>query len=79
MMESAARIRKEKMQKIDLEKKNRPKRQELTIEQRQRAEGLLPKAKAMLDEQEDDVKGMNSKLLFSKVATIRDRQIDENR
>ena len=33
----------------------------------------------LLDEQEDDVKGMNSKLLFSKVATIRDRQIDENK
>ena len=60
MMESAAKIRKEKMSKIDLVKKNRPAKQELTIEQRQRAEGLLPRAKAMLDEQEDDVKGMNS-------------------
>jgi len=33
----------------------------------------------MLDEQHDDVKGMNSKLLFSKVATIRDKQIEENK
>jgi len=29
----------------------------------------------MLDEEHDDVKDMNKKLLFSKVATIRDKQL----
>jgi hypothetical protein len=31
----------------------------------------------MLDEDHDDVKHMNQMMLYSKVVTIRDRQLDE--
>ena len=33
----------------------------------------------LIDEQQDDVKDMNTKLLFSKVVTIRDKQLQENK
>ena len=33
----------------------------------------------MLDEQEDDVKGMNQDVMLSKVLTIRDKQLEENK
>lgn len=36
------------------------------------------KTQALLDEQEDDVKQMNNMMLFSKVLSVRDKQVDEN-
>lgn len=33
----------------------------------------------MLDENEDDVKAMNKMMLYSKVVTIRDKQLEENK
>ena len=39
---------------------------------------LLAGAQEKMDEDYDDVKHFNQKVLFSKVATIRDRQINEN-
>ena len=32
-----------------------------------------------MDEREDEVKAMNAMMLFSRVATIRDVQIEENK
>merc|ERR1719182_501729 len=43
------------------------------------ANGVLEKAKQMLDEDMDDVKHMNQMMLYSKVVTIRDAQIMEKR
>ena len=41
--------------------------------------GVLEKAKQALDEEMDDVKHMNQMMLYSKVVTIRDAQIQEKR
>jgi len=44
-----------------------------------KAETLLSKAQKQLDEDLDDVKHMNQMVLYSKVVTIRDKQINENK
>jgi hypothetical protein len=40
---------------------------------------VLGRAKIKLDEEDDSVKEMNKMVLYSKVATIRDRQKDEQK
>ena len=40
---------------------------------------MLGRAKIKLDEEDDSVKEMNKMVLYSKVATIRDRQKDEQK
>ena len=40
---------------------------------------LLNKAQKQLDEEIDDVKHMNQMVLYSKVVTIRDKQLEENK
>ena len=40
---------------------------------------MLSKAQKKLDEDLDDVKHMNQMVLYSKVVTIRDKQIEENK
>merc|ERR1712019_134902 len=40
---------------------------------------VLERAKQMLDEDMDDVKHMNQMMLYSKIVTIRDAQIQEKR
>lgn len=52
---------------------------ELTLEQQQRAQGLLSNAQMQLDEQLDDVKVMNQMMLYSKVVTVRDQQLIEQK
>ena len=52
---------------------------EIEVEQNQRADGLLAKAQQQLDEEHDDVKHMNQMVLYSKVVTIRDKQLEENK
>lgn len=39
----------------------------------------LTRAQHLLDENEDDVKTMNAMMLYSKVVTIRDKQLEENK
>lgn len=41
--------------------------------------GLLAKAQKQMDEEIDDVKHMNQMVLYSKVVTIRDKQLEENK
>jgi len=76
---SSAAARKAKMQELD---KNRAKKTPATdIEQREaeKGQGLLAKAQQQMDEEHDDVKHMNQMVLYSKVVTIRDKQLDENK
>ena len=40
---------------------------------------LLSKAQKKMDNDLDDVKQMNQKVLYSKVVTIRDKQLEENK
>ena len=44
-----------------------------------KADTLLSKAQKQLDEDLDDVKHMNQMVLYSKVVTIRDKQLEENK
>ena len=75
---ASAAARKAKMVEMD---KNRASKLPATdVEQReaQKAQGLLSKAQQQLDEEHDDVKHMNQMVLYTKVATIRDKQLEEN-
>jgi hypothetical protein len=45
--------------------------------EKEKADSLLTKAQQMMDEDHDDVKHMNQMMLYSKVVTIRDRQLEE--
>lgn len=74
MMEAAAKIKKDKLQKLDRDLKQKQGTEvRLTIEQIQRANGMLSRAQQQLDEEHDDVKEMNQRMMFSKVVTIRDK------
>ena len=54
-----------------------PAQQELNINER--ASNLLSKAQMQLDEEQDDVKHMNQMVMYSKIVTIRDKQLEENK
>ena len=51
----------------------------IEIEQSKKADQLLTKAQTMLNEEHDDVKHMNQMVLYSKVVTVRDKQLEENK
>lgn len=42
-------------------------------------DGILAKAQEQLDENIDEVKVMNRMVLYSKVVTVRDKQLEENK
>ena len=74
---AAAKARKQKMMELD---KTRGAKVPLTHQQKfdkDKQETLLTKAMEKLDEEQDDVKHMNQMMLYSKVVTIRDRQLEE--
>ena len=75
----ASRIKKEKMAQLDLARQSKLPPSTLSLEQQQRAQGILSKAQQLLDDQLDDVKKMNEMVLYSKVVTIRDKQLEENK
>lgn len=52
---------------------------EWQVQEKNKADTLLSKAQKQLDEELDDVKHMNQMVLYSKVVTIRDKQIEENK
>ena len=56
----------------------RPKSQ-IEIENEKKSMQLLQRAQFLLDEQKDDVKAMNKMVLYSKVVTIRDKQLVDNK
>ena len=67
------------MVQMDQERSKKLPPSEIEVEANERAEGLLAKAQAQLDEEHDDVKHMNQMVLYSKVVTIRDKQLEENK
>mmetsp|Transcript_32711 Transcript_32711/g.97180 ORF Transcript_32711/g.97180 Transcript_32711/m.97180 type:complete len:526 (-) Transcript_32711:253-1830(-) len=74
-----SQARKEKILALEEERKrNAMMKADGGAEQRQK-NGVLERAKAMLDENHDDVKHMNQMMLYSKVVTIRDAQVQEKR
>jgi len=44
-----------------------------------KVDNILTRARAVMDEREDEVKVMNAMMLYSRVATIRDVQLEENK
>jgi len=71
--------RKTRMQTMDKERANKVAPSDIEQSQRNKDVGILSKAQAQLDEELDDVKHMNQMVLYSKVVTIRDKQLDENK
>ncbi len=64
---------------MDAQRVNKVKPTEWQTNEKIKAETLLSKAQKKLDEDLDDVKHMNQMVLYSKVVTIRDKQLEENK
>ena len=74
---AAANARKNKMQAQDRERqKNAPLEVKIKTYENN---SLLANVQNAIDEGYDDVKGMNKLVLESKIMTVRDRQLEENR
>merc|ERR1719386_150039 len=65
------------MMQMEEERKKLQNLTEFDKEDRAQKNGVLEKAKNKLDEEMDDVKHMNQMMLYSKIVTIRDAQIQE--
>lgn len=76
---AASKARKAKMIGMDKDRATKLPPSDIEREQSKRADGLLAKAQMQMDEEHDDVKHMNQMVLYSKVVTVRDKQLDENK
>jgi len=74
-----SKARKTKMVEMDQTRATKVKPEEWQVQEKIKAETLLSKAQKQLDEDLDDVKHMNQMVLYSKVVTIRDKQLEENK
>ena len=74
-----SQARKEAILKMEEERKKNVLLGDQEKEGRAQKNSVLEKAKQMLDEDMDDVKHMNQMMLYSKIVTIRDAQIQEKR
>lgn len=74
-----AKSRKEKLQDFDKTRTDRYAISDIDRENMDKNNTLLYQAKKMLDEDHDAVKDMNKMVLYAKVATIRDRQLEEQK
>lgn len=64
---------------MDQERSTKVKPSNIEQESKEKDMGLLAKAQKQMDEEIDDVKHMNQMVLYSKVVTIRDKQLEENK
>jgi len=71
--------RRMKMQDMEEERKKRDLASEFDQEIETQKSSVLGKAQAMIDEDNDNVKEMNKMVLYSKVVTVRDAQLQEKR
>jgi len=71
--------RKERIKQMEEERKKNALLADQEKDGRAQKNSVLERAKQMLDEDMDDVKHMNQMMLYSKVVTIRDAQIQEKR
>merc|ERR1719253_1622508 len=77
--QAKAKERKERMLRLEEQRKKKEMLTEFDKEDRAQKNGVLEKAKQALDEEMDDVKHMNQMMLYGKIVTIRDAQIQEKR
>ena len=75
---SNANARKSRMADADKTRASKMPATQQEVHNNERASNLLSKAQMQLDEEQDDVKHMNQMVLYSKVVTIRDKQLEEN-
>lgn len=64
---------------LDAQRATKVKPTDFQVTEKNKAETLLSKAQKKLDNEMDDVKAMNQMVLYSKVVTIRDKQLEENK
>lgn len=76
-----AQTKERKKRMVEMDKERQKKLPPTDIEQHkiESDNGLLSKAQRQMDEELDDVKQMNKMCLYSKVVTIRDMQLNENK
>lgn len=74
-----ARERKARMQAMDKERSKKIPMSDIEAQHREQGEKRVTRAQMLLDEQLDDVKNMNQMMIYSKVVTIRDKQLEENK
>lgn len=74
-----SKAKKEKMIKMDQARSQKVQLSEQQKYQVAQNETLLSKAQKAIDNDLDDVKQMNQMVLYSKVVTIRDKQLEENK
>jgi len=71
--------RKERMMQMEEERKRNALMKDQEKDSKGSRNSVMERAKQMIDEDMDDVKHMNQMMLYSKVVTIRDAQIQEKR
>lgn len=76
---AASNARKARMQAMDRERAHKVPPTNIEAEQKEQALGLLAKAQAQMDEEHDDVKHMNQMVMYSKIVTVRDKQLEESK
>jgi len=76
---AAAKAKKQRMLDLEEERKKNVPPTESEIEDKIRSNFLQNRAQTILNEQMDEVKHMNQMVLYAKVATVRDRQLEEKK
>lgn len=74
-----SKAKKARMQEMDAQRATKVQPSDYQRGQMNKNGTLLSKAQKQLDDEMDDVKQMNQMVLYSKVVTIRDKQLDENK
>jgi len=77
IQQAQAKARKAKMISLDKERSNKLPPTEFQKEQALADKTVLEKAQFKIDEEMDQVKSMNKMVFYSKVVTIRDKQLEE--
>jgi len=78
-MRLKAEARKEKMRQLEEERKLKVPPTEIEVERARAKAAVVSGAERQLAEELDDVKKMNQMMLYSKVVTIRDAQVNEKK
>ena len=74
-----SKARRTKMQELDAKRDARAQQSEWQQGENKKNSTLLSRAQKHADNDLDDVKHMNQMVLYSKVVTIRDKQLQENK
>ena len=77
--QARAEERKQRILQLEEERKKNVELSDMQQEKVQKDTGLLSKAKMQLVEEKDEVKNMNQMMLYAKVMTIRDKQVEEKK